>query len=137
MRRASRMNVLTVVGNLSKNIELKFSQSGVAIATGSIAVKRSYAKDGQQDTDFLYFKALGKSGENMAQYFSKGSGIAITGSYQRDTWKDNEGNWKESNYILVNKWSFTSASKKQDQDQSNDYQDDFHAVDPNEDMIPF
>jgi len=138
------MNCINIIGNFVKDIELKFSTGGTAIATGTVAVKRSFVKEGGQESDFLYVKCLGKRGENMAQYFGKGSEIAITGSYQRDTWKDNEGNWKEANYVFVDNWSFTQGSKKKDNQSQGTSENFNYRIDPSEfqaiedtDDIPF
>jgi len=130
------MNNCTFIGNHTKDVKLEFSTGGVGKASGCIAVKRNYSKEGFQDTDFLNFKCIGKNGESMAQNFAKGSEIALTGSYQRDTWKDNDGNWKEFNYILVDKWSFTQGSKKKDEGSNTDHSQEFQTIE-NDSEIPF
>lgn len=130
------MNNITLIGRLGKDVELKYTQGGVAIATGSIAVKRNYFREGQQDTDWLFFKCLGKRGENMAKYFSKGSEIALKGAYQRDQWEDGEG-YKDSNYIMVDSWEFTGGSKKESNEGFNGIdENEFQAIEDSSE-IPF
>lgn len=54
------MNQINITGNLTKEVELRYTQQGTAVARFSIAVKRNYAKDGQKDTDFFNVVVFGK-----------------------------------------------------------------------------
>lgn len=131
------MNSINVIGTFGRDVELKFTQGGSAIANGSVAVKRNYAKEGYQDTDWLNVKAIGKNAENMAKYFSKGSKIAITGSYQVDQY-EKDGEKKSFGYILVNSWDFVDSKKQDDfggQDTSDFTSEEVY--DPSDNSIPF
>jgi len=124
------MNQITVTAVLGRDLELKYSQGGSAIASGSVAVKRKFAKEGYQDTDWLNIKALGKRGETMAQYLSKGSKVLITGAFQIDQY-EKDGEKKQFPYILVDNFEFLDSKKKE-----NDYSQEFQDID-NDESIPF
>lgn len=77
------MNTVNLIGNLTKDIELKYGQTGTAFANGSIAVQRNFKnQSGEYDSDFINIKAFGKTAELLANHFSKGSKIGVTGSIQ-------------------------------------------------------
>lgn len=77
------MNSVNLIGNLTKDIELRYGQTGTAFANGSIAVQRNFKnQSGEYESDFINIKAFGKTAELLANYFSKGSKIGVTGSIQ-------------------------------------------------------
>lgn len=84
------MNVATISGNLGKEIELRYTPSGKAVAKGSLAVKGSYKdSSGEYPTNWINFIAWGKVAEILSSYTQKGdklvlSGEIITGSYEKD-----------------------------------------------------
>ncbi|HLG26738.1 MAG TPA: single-stranded DNA-binding protein [Paenisporosarcina sp.] len=84
------MNVATISGNLGKEIELRYTPSGKAVAKGSLAVKGSYKdSSGEYPTNWINFIAWGKVAEILTNFTKKGdklvlSGEIITGSYEKD-----------------------------------------------------
>lgn len=105
------MNNGNYLGRLTKDFTL--SQSG-KMGTGTVAVDRPFPfgknSEGNQITDFLIIKIIGEDKAKRAeQYLTKGTKIAFTGITCRDTSKDNEGNWKEFNYIMVTSWEFAES----------------------------
>lgn len=130
------MNNIILIGKLGKDIELKFTQGGVAIATGTLAVKRGYHKEGQQDTDWMQLKCFGKNAENMANFFSKGSEIAIKGAYQIDQY-EKDGEKKSFHYIKVDSWEFTGGSKKIAKNEEPKKDDFYQNFDVEDSSIPF
>lgn len=84
------MNVITLTGNSTKDIELTYSPSGTAFAKGTIAVKRDYKnQNGEYETDFINFKVIGKISEVIVNYVKKGDKFGITGSLQIDVSEKN------------------------------------------------
>ena len=80
------MNVVTLIGNLCKDPEVKFTASGLAVLKNTLAVKNPYVKD---KTDFITITAWKKTAEIMGEYLKKGSKIGVsgrisTGSYEKD-----------------------------------------------------
>jgi single-strand DNA-binding protein len=79
------LNVITLTGNATKDIELSYSPQGTAFGKGTIAVQRNFKnQEGNYDTDFINFKTIGKISEVMANYFKKGDKFGVTGSLQID-----------------------------------------------------
>ena len=67
------MNKVILMGRLTKDPELRQSQNGISVARFTIAVNRRFAKDGQQQADFINCVAWRQTGEFIAKYFEKGS----------------------------------------------------------------
>ena len=82
------MNKIVIMGRISKDIELKTTNSGKSVANFSVAVNRKLKRD---EVDFFDCNAWGKTGEFISQYFSKGRMIAITGEMQSRKYTDKNG----------------------------------------------
>lgn len=95
-------NTLTVVGNLTGEPELRFTASGTAMLTGSIADNRRYQVNGewQEETSYINFVAWRELAENAAATLSKGMRVLVTGRLQQRDWQDKDGN-KRTSYDLV------------------------------------
>lgn len=86
------LNKVVLMGRLTKDPELKYTPSNVAVVTFTIAVDRNFARSGEQrQTDFINIVAWRTTAEFVAKYFTKGQLIALCGSIQTRTWDDNEG----------------------------------------------
>jgi single-strand DNA-binding protein len=87
------MNKVILIGRLTRDPDLRFiASSGTAVTTITLAVDRSFKKDGQPEADFIRCVCYGKRAETIANYFSKGRLIAVsgrieTGSYDKDNVK--------------------------------------------------
>jgi single-strand DNA-binding protein len=86
-------STVTLVGNLTRDPELRFTQSGQAIATLGIAVSRRYQQNGewQEKTSFFNITAWGQLGENAASSLSKGSRTIVTGRLEQRSYETAEG----------------------------------------------
>lgn len=115
------MNVITLTGNAVKDIELKYTPAGKGIANGTIAVRRDFKnQNGEYETDFINFVALGGLSEVMANHIRKGDKFGITGRLQIRKWeKDN----REKQYfteVVVNGFDFpTKGNTSQQENRSN------------------
>ena len=83
------MNKVILIGRLVADPEIRYTQSGKAVASHRLAVDRPFKQDGQQEADFINCVAWGKTGEFAGNYLHKGTKIAIegriqTGSYEKD-----------------------------------------------------
>lgn len=86
------MNKLQIVGNICKDIDLKYSQSGKAVARFNVAVQRKYKNaQGQCESDFIPCVAFDKSAEFINNYFKKGSRIGISGHLQSGSYEGKNG----------------------------------------------
>ena len=83
------MNKLMLIGRLTKAPELKYTQSGTAVAAFTLAVDRKFSKE--KEADFISCVAWQKTAEFIAQWFGKGQQMALEGRLQVRTYDDNDG----------------------------------------------
>ena len=103
-------NKVILVGNLTKDVELKQTPTGVSVATFSVAVNRRYKDaDGNQATDFINIVAWRKTAEFVAQYFKKGNPILIDGELQVRSYNDNNGNKRYVTEVIANEVAFVGG----------------------------
>lgn len=98
------LNSVVLVGRLTRDIDLKYTPSGMAIANGSIAVNRDTVRNSErvQEASFFDITMFGKLVETLKPYLTKGKQVAISGGLSQDRWKDNNGNNRSSIKIIVN-----------------------------------
>ena len=109
------MNVFNGIGRLTKDVDLRYSQSGTAVANFSIAINRPFKNaQGEQEVDFLNCVAFGKRAEVIAQYVKKGHRIGITGSIMTGSYENKEGQRVYTTDINVSDFTFLE-SKQQSQ----------------------
>lgn len=100
------MNLTILKGRTTKDIELKYSQNNVAMASFSLAVKRRFAKEGQQDTDFINCQIFGKTAETFAKYVLKGNEVMIQGRIQTRNYDDKDGKKVYVTEVVVENFEF-------------------------------
>ncbi|WP_040397613.1 single-stranded DNA-binding protein [Anaerococcus senegalensis] len=94
------MNKVLLIGRLTKDPDLKYTQSGMAVCQFTLAVNKNLSKDKKEEleaqnkptADFPRIIVWGKMGENASRYLKKGSQCAIDGSIQTGSYEDNNGN---------------------------------------------
>ena len=117
------MNIITLTGNSTKDIELRYSQSGKAVGNGSIAVRRNFKnQDGEYETDFFNFVTFGKQAEIMAEYIRKGDKFGITGNLQNRVWEKDDGQKRYFTEVMVSGFDFPDKPKQERKRQSNQQQ---------------
>ncbi len=86
---AGSINHVVLVGNLTRNAELKYTNSGMAISTFSIAVNQRRKKDDQwvDEAHFFDIEYFGKAAEAVNQYLVKGKQVGVEGSLRQDRWE--------------------------------------------------
>ena len=96
-------NRIILVGNLSRDIELRYSQSGSAIANTAIATSRKFTANGERKEEvcFIDITFFGKSAEVANQYLRKGSKCLIEGRLKFDSWVDQSGNKRSKHSVIV------------------------------------
>ena len=98
------VNKVIVVGNLGRDPELRYIQSGQAVANFSVATNEKWKdKDGnnQERTEWHRIVVWGKSAENCAQYLQKGRSVYIEGKLQTREWEDREGHKRSTTEIVA------------------------------------
>ena len=85
------MNKVFLIGRLTRDPELRHTQSGMACCQITLAVNRPKQKDKEQEADFINVVVWDKQGENLAKYQTKGNQIAIEGRIQTRNYENSEG----------------------------------------------
>jgi len=86
-------STITVIGNLSRDVELRYTNGGKAQVSGSVAVNRRYQVNGEwkEEVSFINFAAWDKLAENLAQSATKGTRLIITGRLEQREYEKKDG----------------------------------------------
>ena len=106
------MNRAILMGRLTKEAEMRQTPNGVSVARFTIAVNRRFAKEGQQQADFINCVAWRQTGEFIARYFQKGSMIAVVGSIQSRSWDGQDGKKQYATEVNVEEAYFTGEKSE-------------------------
>ena len=110
------MNKVCLIGRLTKDIELKATQSNVKVANFTLAVNRRFVKEGEErQADFINIIAWGKTAEFCNKYFSKGLQIGISGRIQTRTWDDDEGKKHYVTEVVAEEVDFADGKRTNQQ----------------------
>lgn len=100
------MNKVILCGNLTRDPEIRSTQSGVSVCNFTIAVNRRMQKDGQQETDFFNIVAWRSLGELCGRYLAKGRKVNVFGSIQTRTYEAKDGTKRSAFDILADEVEF-------------------------------
>lgn len=103
------MNKVILMGRLTRDPEMRQSQQGTPVVSFTLAVDRRFAKEGQQQADFISCVAWSRLAEFICKYFQKGSMIAVSGRLQSRTWDDKDGKRQYSTEVVVEDAYFTGS----------------------------
>ena len=129
------MNNVSLLGRVVRDIELKYTGNGTAVANFTIAVDRRYKNaNGEYDADFIDIVVWRQSAEFVGKYFKKGSPIAVVGSIQTRNYENNEGRKVYVTEVVADNVGFVPRdnSQQQSQQQNNNpfANADFNSNDP-------
>lgn len=114
------LNVVALMGRMVKNPELRTTQSGISVTSFTLAVDRSYVKQGEErQCDFIDVVCWRGQADFVCKYFSKGQLIAVQGSIQTRTYTDRDGNKRKAVEIVADQVHF--AEPKRDTSNKNTY----------------
>lgn len=99
-------NNVMLIGRITKNIELRYTQSNKACANFSIAVNRPYKNGEERQADFINIVAWGNLAENLNKYTSKGSLVGIEGRLQTRTYEATDGKKRTITEVLASNIQF-------------------------------
>lgn len=124
LRRRKMFNKVVLVGNLSRDIELRYSQSGSAIANTAIATSRKFTQNGERKEEvcFVDITFFGKSAEVANQYLRKGSKCLIEGRLKLDQWVDQSGNKRSKHSVIVETMQMMDSKAENQGQQQGGYQ---------------
>lgn len=105
------MNKVNLIGNLTKDPELRYTKNNIAVASYTIAINTRYGE--QQETNYINITTWGKSGEFVNKYFKKGQPIAITGRLRNKNYEDSNGIKHYSIEVITEDIEFVGAKKEE------------------------
>jgi single-strand DNA-binding protein len=133
------LNRVALVGRLTKDPEIRYTADNqTPIAKFTIAVDRTFKRDGQPAADFIPIIVFGKSAENCGKFIKKGRLVAVTGRLQTRSWDDQDGKRHYATEVIADEVDFLDRGDAKGQGNeggSNDY-GDFHPAEE-EDDLPF
>jgi single-strand DNA-binding protein len=107
------INRVVLVGRLTKDPELKFTSSNIAVVTFTLAVGRSFtSQDGKEETDFLPIVAWRKTAENVGKYIHKGSLVGVDGRIQTRNYEAQDGTKRYITEIVADSVRFLDSKSK-------------------------
>ena len=107
--------------------------TGTAVTRFSLAVTRPFKKD---ETDFINCIAFGKTGETIAQYFFKGSKIAIEGHIQTGSYDAKDGTKKYTTDVIVDRFEFVGSGQGNNNNQGNTSENNFSGMNFEDEITP-
>lgn len=116
------MNKVQLVGRLTRDPEIRYSQGENATATArfSVAVNRRFKNsEGNYDADFINCVAFGKSAEFVEKYFKKGMAIGLTGRIQTGSYTNKDGQRVYTTDVVVEETEFVESKGASNTDNSN------------------
>lgn len=134
------MNIIALTGNATKDVELKYTQGGTAIGSGTIAVRRDFKnkQTGEYETDFINFTTFGKQAEIMANYIRKGDKFGINGRLQIRTWDNDQGQRQYFTEVVVSGFDFPDKKRNDaPQQQTQQYQQNSAPTEVLDSDLPF
>ena len=101
------INTVVLTGRLTKDVDLKYTQSGTAVGQFNLAVNRSFKNaKGEQEVDFVNCVIWRKAAENLANFVSKGTLIGVEGSIQTRNYENKQGQRVYITEVVVNNFTF-------------------------------
>lgn len=119
------MNKVILMGRLTRDPEIRYSQGekATAVARYTLAVDRSFKRDGEQTADFIGCVAFGRSAEFAERYLRQGIKIAVTGRIQTGSYVNRDGNKVYTTDVIVEEQEFAeSKAASENSGYANNYQ---------------
>ena len=109
------LNHITIMGRLTADPELRYTQSNIPVASFTVACERDHQQGGSREADFISCVSWRQGAEFVSKYFSKGSMIVVEGRLQSRKWQDRDGNNRVSWEILTDHTYFGEARRNDSQ----------------------
>ena len=147
------LNKIFIMGRLTRDPELRRTQSGTAVTSFSLAVDRDFkSPNGEKETDFIDVVAWRATAEFVAKYFAKGRMAVVEGRLQMRDWTDRDGNKRRSAEVVADNIYF-GDSRRDNADRGDSFggysapsggysapaggQSDFSEIDEEDGELPF
>lgn len=137
----ANLNKVFLIGNLTRDIELRYTPNQTAVASFGLATNRKFRKQDNsmgEEVTFIDCTAFGKPAETLTKYVSKGSPLFIEGRLKFDSWTAQDGSKRSKLSVLVEKFQFMPSGNNNQQaaggDANPEYDEEYQ---PPDDDIPF
>lgn len=109
----ANFNKVILLGNLTRDIELRHTQGGQALAKFGMAINRKWSQNGEQkeSTCFVDLTAWGRQAEVLSQYVKKGSQLFVEGRLDYQTWESPEGGKRSKLEVVVENFQFVGSGR--------------------------
>ena len=133
------LNSITLMGRMTKDPELRRTESGLAVTSFSLACERDYApQGGEREIDFIDVVCWRNAAEFVEKYFSKGMMAVVTGRLQIRVWTDKDGNKRRSAEILADHVYFGEGKKDRGEStHGSESNQDFSELNDDGPTLPF
>ena len=111
----ANLNKVMLIGNLTRDPEIKFTPKGTAVAQLGLAINRKFkvGDEMREETTFVDMEAWGKQAETIGKHCVKGSSLYVEGRLQLDTWEDKTSGQKRSKMkVVVEDFQFVGAKRE-------------------------
>ncbi len=112
------LNHIDLMGRLTRDPELRYTQSQTPVASFSLAVDRDFGSREERQTDFIDCVAWRSTAEFVSKYFQKGSMAVVSGRLQIRDWTDREGGKRRSAEVVVDNIYFGESKRSRDENAS-------------------
>lgn len=111
----ANFNKVILIGNLTRDPELRYTPKGMAVARLGMAINRNWKTEtgeAREEVTFVDVDAFGRQAETLAQYMKKGSPLLVEGRLRLDTWEDKQTNQKRSKLgVVVEGFQFLGSAR--------------------------
>jgi len=107
---SATFNKIILMGNLTRDPELKYTPSGTGLAEFSLAMNRKY--QGKEETTYIDVTAFGKQAELVAEYCQKGKHVLVDGRLEQQRWEDKSGNKRSKHKVIAFNVTFLDGGKR-------------------------
>lgn len=115
------MNKVELIGRLTKDLDLKYTQSQKAVLPFTIAINKRI--NGENSTDFINCVAWNTTAEFISKYFKKGQAIAVIGRLQNRSYDDNNGQKRYITEVIAEETEFVGNKTQEKEDTEKQYEE--------------
>lgn len=117
----AELNKMLLIGRLTRDVELRFTSGGTAVAELALASNHSYGKgdEKKQETCYIDVTVFGRSAEIANEYLAKGSEIFVEGRLRLDQWENKEGEKRRKHVLVADRFQFLSGKGDETDGASN------------------
>lgn len=132
------MNNVSLVGRLTRDPEVRDTQSGMKVAKFTLAIDRPFSKGEEKQTDFPRVVCFGKTAENVGRFISKGRQVSVVGRLQTDSYQDKDGKRIYTTDVIADRVEFLGGKNDGGNSAPVEEYPGFHAYDDDDESeIPF